>query len=80
MSKKCPMQSCCLPSHGVTDTIEAQARDTVNEGAQKRATNGKNAASRLIRVTEHYVRMDYEGNGIRPTKTGVNALMPGSIA
>ena len=50
-----------LPSHGVTDTIEAQARDTVDEGAQKQGDDGHNAASRLIRVTEHYVRMDYEG-------------------
>ena len=51
-----------LPSHGVTDTIEAQARDTVDEGAQKQGDDGHNAASRLIRVTEHYVRMDYEGS------------------
>ena len=29
---------------------------------RSRATTGINAASRLIRVTEHYVRMDYEGN------------------
>jgi hypothetical protein len=51
-----------LPSHGMTDTIEAQARDTVDEGAQKQGDDGQNAASRLIRVTEHYVRMDYEGS------------------
>ena len=53
-----------LPSHGVADTIEAQARDTVNEGTQKQGDEGHNTASRLIRVTEHYVRMDYEGNDI----------------
>ena len=53
-----------LPSHAVTDTVEAQARDTVNEGTQKQGDDGFNTASRLIRVTEHYVRMDYEGNGI----------------
>jgi hypothetical protein len=52
-----------LPSHGVADTIEAQARDTVEEGAQKQGDEGHNSASRLIRVTEHYVRMDYEGQG-----------------
>ena len=68
-----------LPSHGVADTIEAQARDTVNEGTQKQGDEGHNTASRLIRVTEHYVRMDYEGNDIL-RKTGVNALMPGFIA
>ena len=49
-----------LPSHGVADTIEAQARDTVEEGTQKQGDEGHNAASRLIRVTEHYVRMNYE--------------------
>ena len=53
-----------LPSHGVADTIEAQARDTVEEGTQKQGDDGHNTASRLIRVTEHYVRMDYEGHGI----------------
>ena len=53
-----------LPSHGVADTIEAQARDTVNEGTQKQGDEGHNTASRLIRVTEHYVRMDYEGNDL----------------
>ena len=42
-----------LPSHGVADTIEAQARDTVNEGTQKRGDEGQNTAGRLIRVTEH---------------------------
>ena len=52
-----------LPSHGVADTIEAQARDTVEEGTQKQGDEGHNSASRLIRVTEHYVRMDYEGHG-----------------
>ena len=51
-----------LPSYGVADTIEAQARDTVDEGTQKQGDDGHNTASRLIRVTEHYVRMDYEGN------------------
>jgi hypothetical protein len=52
-----------LRSHVMTDTTEAQARDTVDEGAQKQGDDGHGAASRLIRVTEHYVRMDYEGNG-----------------
>ena len=47
---------------GSADTIEAQARDTVNEGTQKQGDDGHNSASRLIRVTEHYVRMDYEGD------------------
>ena len=51
-----------LPSCSVGDTIEAQARDTVDEGAFRQGDEGLNSASRLIRVTEHYVRMDYEGN------------------
>ena len=51
-----------LPSYVIADTIEAQARDTVNEGTQGHGDDGVNSASRLVRVTEHYVRMDYEGN------------------
>jgi hypothetical protein len=51
-----------LPSHVAADTIEAQARDTVDESTQRQGSDGLNTASRLIRVTEHYVRMDYEGN------------------
>ena len=50
-----------LPSYAAADTVEAQARDTVDEGTQKQGDDGLNSASRLIRVTEHYVRMDYEG-------------------
>jgi hypothetical protein len=51
-----------LPSHVAADTIEAQARDTVDESTLRQGSDGLNTASRLIRVTEHYVRMDYEGN------------------
>ena len=64
-----------LPSYVVADTIEAQARDTVDEGTQGQGDDGVNSASRLVRVTEHYVRMDYEGNdkpaciGSRPAAT-----------
>jgi hypothetical protein len=50
-----------LPSYSIDDTIEAQARDTVDEGTLKEG-DSLNSASRQIRVTEHYVRMDYEGN------------------
>ena len=53
-----------LPSYVVADTIEAQARDTVDEGTARQGDDGLNGASRLIRITEHYVRMDYEGDGI----------------
>ena len=51
-----------LPSHVAADTIEAQARDTVDESTLRQGSDGLNTTSRLIRVTEHYVRMDYEGN------------------
>lgn len=42
--------------------IETLARDTVQEHFSTTA-GGVNSAARLVRVTEHYVRMDYEGNG-----------------
>ncbi|GKQ52859.1 hypothetical protein [Bradyrhizobium sp. Ce-3] len=42
--------------------IETLARDTADEHFGTGA-GGINAAARLVRVTEHYVRMDYEGNG-----------------
>ena len=52
-----------LPSYTLAHTIEEQARDTVNESTLRQGDDGLNEASRLIRITEHYVRMDYEGNG-----------------
>jgi hypothetical protein len=52
-----------LPSYAAADTVEAQARDSVGEGTQNQGDDGLNSASRLIRVTEHYVRMDYESSG-----------------
>ena len=42
--------------------IETLARDTVAEHFSTTA-GGVNSAARLVRVTEHYVRMDYEGRG-----------------
>ena len=42
--------------------IETLARDTVQEHFSTTA-GGVNPAARLVRITEHYVRMDYEGNG-----------------
>lgn len=46
---------------GLTE-IETFARDTVEEHYSFNA-GGLNSAARLVRITEHYVRMDYEGNG-----------------
>src|ERR1700754_60155 len=42
--------------------IETLARDTVDEHFSTTA-GGTNSAARLVRITEHYVRMDYEGAG-----------------
>jgi hypothetical protein len=42
--------------------IETLARDTVGEHFATTA-GGVNSAARLVRITEHYVRMDYEGDG-----------------
>ncbi|HJY78809.1 MAG TPA: hypothetical protein VKE95_19360, partial [Burkholderiales bacterium] len=52
-----------LPSYTLAHTIEEQARDTVNESTLRQGDDGLNEASRLIRITEHYVRMDYDGAG-----------------
>jgi hypothetical protein len=43
--------------------IETLARDTVNEHLTTGTTDSINRAARLVKITEHYVRMDYEGNG-----------------
>jgi hypothetical protein len=40
---------------------ESLSRDTVGEYSQLR--DSTNETARLVRVTEHYIRMDYEGNG-----------------
>lgn len=42
---------------------EEQARDTVDESSQSDGDDGLNKANRLIRITEHYIRMDYLGDG-----------------
>jgi hypothetical protein len=52
-----------LPSYTLAHTIEEIARDTVNESTLRQGDDSLNDAARLIRVTEHYVRMDYEGDG-----------------
>ena len=50
-----------LPSYIVAHTIEEIARDTVDESTLRQGEDNLNTANRLIRVTEHYVKMDYEG-------------------
>lgn len=46
---------------GNTD-IETFARDTTGEHLSA-SSDSANTATRLVRITEHYVRMDYEGEG-----------------
>ncbi|WP_235884781.1 portal protein [Bradyrhizobium frederickii] len=48
------------PYTGRTD-IETMERDTVEEHSG--AGNGLNSASRLVKLTEHYIRVDLEGTG-----------------
>lgn len=43
-------------------SVERLSRDTVGETLSSGAS-GVNSAARLVRITEHYVRMDYEGSG-----------------
>jgi hypothetical protein len=43
--------------------IEAIARDTENESTFSGADGGANNANRIVKVTEHYVVMDYDGDG-----------------
>jgi len=50
-----------LPGYsGATDT-ETLARDTAAE--HESGLNNLNRSSRIVQITEHYIRMDYEGNG-----------------
>jgi hypothetical protein len=47
---------------GISD-IETIERDTVSEHLYTAGGSTTNSAARLVKITEHYVRMDYEGNG-----------------
>jgi hypothetical protein len=53
-----------LPTYaGVETNGESKKRDTVDETSGSDGDDALNTSQRLIRVTEHYIRMDYEGNG-----------------
>ncbi len=52
-----------LPSYTALTNSETMSRDTVDEHTGGQGDDGINRANRLIKITEHYVRMDYEGNG-----------------
>lgn len=47
---------------GLTE-IETLTRDTELEHAGIQSAGEMNTAAKLVKITEHYVRMDYEGNG-----------------
>jgi hypothetical protein len=49
------------PYSGRTES-ETAARDSVQESSSA-GGDSLNSAARLVKITEHYVRMDYEGNG-----------------
>lgn len=49
-----------LETYGAPRNSEATARDSVFETS---GTGSEQPASRLVRYTEHYVRLDYEGTG-----------------
>lgn len=51
-----------LPGYTQTEGIETNARDTVEEGQGAGGDEGQNKANRQIKVTEHYVRMAYDGD------------------
>jgi hypothetical protein len=51
-----------LPSSTGDDSTEAASRDTVDESSGS-GDEGMNKAARPVTVTEHYIRMDYRGDG-----------------
>lgn len=51
-----------LGDYVATTNIETLERDSVGENFLVGSASG-NSAARLVRITEHYIRMDYEGTG-----------------
>lgn len=53
-----------LTEYNGNNEIETLSRDSAGEHLSWNGGNsGTNSAARLVRITEHYVRMDYDGNG-----------------
>jgi hypothetical protein len=52
-----------LASYEGNSEVETLTRDSVQEHYYTIGADSANSAARLVRITEHYVRMDYEGNG-----------------
>lgn len=60
-----------LPSYIAVENTEQISRDTVEEGSAAGGDNGQNRNNRQIKITEHYVRMDYDGKpGLYRVTTG----------
>jgi hypothetical protein len=57
-----PEQVRALPTYVTNTNTEETSRDTVNENTGTGGDKGMNSANRFVRIIEHYVRMDYEGN------------------
>jgi hypothetical protein len=51
-----------IPTYAMLTNTEELARDTVDEHLAAGGDEGVNEANRQIKITEHYVRMDYENN------------------
>ena len=52
-----------LDSYVQATSIETIARDSVYESQRVASPAAPNSGTRLVRLTEHYIRMDYEGTG-----------------
>jgi len=52
-----------LPSYAQLSSSEQNKRDTVGESTDRQGDQTLNRAMRPILVTEHYIRMDYDGKG-----------------
>ncbi len=52
-----------LPSYRVNNNTEELNRDTVDENMIAGSSEEINHAARSVEITEHYVRMDYNGDG-----------------
>ena len=52
-----------LPTYSGTTSTEQAARSSASENTSGLGDEGMNPANRKIKITEHYVKMDYEGDG-----------------
>ena len=52
-----------LPTYNMLQNPEELSRDTVDEHLAAGGDGGINDANRTLKITEHYIRLDYEQNG-----------------